>query len=367
VIRPAAIASSAFVTALVALSGSAAASTLLGVNIQAHPQLDQLTAAKAAGADYARLNIRWDETQPARNRYSWDTADADISNAAKAGIQLNVVLSGSPAWAVDPAKFVPTGDAFPAKTADFSGWCKSISSRYGLKGTYWASHKSIPYRPIRMWQVWNEPNWFANSSSPVRPTDYKSILTGCGAALKKVDPNAAVIAAGLAQFNSSSSLAMDPVTFWKGLWKALGTKAAPTYQWDVHPYSDTAAHSAAVIPYVRYLMDHNGCKNCSIRTEEVGWASGSRGFNPYIGWMCVGSEAEQQTRGQDLFRLIYPTLAKNRVTSIAWYTWMDASDADCVDVSPGVSGGQGLVHRDGTPKPILSSFTAFYKKLHGLK
>lgn len=38
------------------------------------------------------------------------------------------------------------------------GFVEAIVNRYGPGGTFWASHPSLPLRPIYVWEVWNEPN-----------------------------------------------------------------------------------------------------------------------------------------------------------------------------------------------------------------
>ena len=53
-------------------------------------------------------------------------------------------------------------------------------------------------RPIREWQIWNEPNQpVFNWSDQPFAADYVALLRDAGAAIKAVDPGAKIVLAGL--------------------------------------------------------------------------------------------------------------------------------------------------------------------------
>jgi hypothetical protein len=60
-----------------------------------------------------------------------------------------------------------------------SGWGEWLEfvwtfvQRYGRGGTFWAAHPSLPYRPVTVWEVWNEENRAENNpGETVQPPQY---------------------------------------------------------------------------------------------------------------------------------------------------------------------------------------------------
>ncbi len=60
-------------------------------------------------------------------------------------------------------------------------------ARYGPGGSFWAENPSLPKRPIRTWQIWNEPNFKYFVARP-NPAEYGKLVKISYAAIKGVDP-----------------------------------------------------------------------------------------------------------------------------------------------------------------------------------
>ena len=61
-------------------------------------------------------------------------------------------------WSTAPPG-APLNHVYPPKSnAAFAAFARAIAARYGNDGSFWRDNPSIPRRPIRVWQVWNEPN-----------------------------------------------------------------------------------------------------------------------------------------------------------------------------------------------------------------
>jgi len=135
------------------------------------------------------------------------------------------VLS-APDWAaLDPEHSV----ARPRDPADYANFLTDLVQRYGPTGTFWASHSDIPKRPIRQWQIWNEPNigffWHAPHMA-----GYAALLRAAHDAIKRADPGAGVILGALS--NSKQSLS------WRSLGELYHAGARDLFDAvTVHPYS----------------------------------------------------------------------------------------------------------------------------------
>jgi hypothetical protein len=109
-----------------------------------------------------RWGFRWIRVEAIKGAYNWNVTDQMIGDLANRGIRLLPVMTSPPAWATER-------DKAPLKTREArKGWkrfLKAAVDRYGPRGDYWtdsslydAAHPNGPSRPIKTWQIWNEPN-----------------------------------------------------------------------------------------------------------------------------------------------------------------------------------------------------------------
>ena len=133
------------------------------------------------GVDTLQFQLDWPTTAPVRPRnpgnpsdpaYLWPASvDRAVSEAAANGIQVALLVSGSPAWA--------NGGRSPIhapKPADFATFMAAASRRYSS---------------VRRWMIWGEPNrddrFQPNGAgSPVGARAYAPILDAAYGALKSV-------------------------------------------------------------------------------------------------------------------------------------------------------------------------------------
>ena len=337
----------------VALPQAAGARVALGFVAGPHTSHQAMTAIKAANATHIREQFSWAEAEPRRGVANWAPLDADMVEASKANMPIVAVLSATPEWAID--RGTPRGgqDTYPTRVADLTAWVARASQRYSPGGVFWAEHPDLVPKRLITWQVWNEPNiasaWTGGVASPQR---YADLLTRTRDAIRASDRGATIQAAGMTSGGAGSS---RPDAFLKGVWRWLGPIRSSLYKWDIHAYSDTPAHAASLIPWMRQLMDANGCRGCKMVVGEFGWASGS-GINQRYGWLCAGSEARQAQMGHTFLATVLRDAAANRVVELSWYRWDDPSP------SIGASGcfrSLGVVNYLGVPKPALAYFKRF--------
>ncbi len=118
--------------------------------------------------------------------------------AAVHGVDLLPVVLYAPAWARERAG----NEASPPRDpADYTRFLAVLIQRYGPAGTYWADHPEVPRRPVRRWQIWNEPHLaFQWDETPGDDWahDYGVLLKASKRAIRAADPGATIVLAGLA-------------------------------------------------------------------------------------------------------------------------------------------------------------------------
>jgi hypothetical protein len=91
-------------------------------------------------------------------------------------------------------KYAPPRTAEELKT--FGDFAFAAVKRYGPGGSFWATC-GCPARPIRAWQIWNEPN-LAVYWGPVDPAAYATLVRHTRTRLRAADPGARIVLASLA-------------------------------------------------------------------------------------------------------------------------------------------------------------------------
>ncbi len=140
-----------------------------GADPQSGLNAEQFQRIGRGGVETVRIPVSWAAVQPSgSSHFDWSGFDNQVEEAAKAGIKVLPFLSGAPEWAV-PAKVVPGAGGklkaparLPVKGPGRSAWATFLTAavaRYGPSGSFWSEHPGVPLRPIREWQIWNEPNF----------------------------------------------------------------------------------------------------------------------------------------------------------------------------------------------------------------
>src|SRR5262249_28696693 len=124
-----------------------------------------------AGVETVRASFYWNVAQPyprwsdvpdaERARFvdvdgrptDFSASDSLVALTTARGLGVLPVVLWAPEWARVHRKNV----ASPPNAKDYAAWVEQLVRRYGPKGTFWAQHPELPERPIRDWQLWNEP------------------------------------------------------------------------------------------------------------------------------------------------------------------------------------------------------------------
>jgi hypothetical protein len=285
-----------------------------------------MTAARVGSI---RVPVQWAQVQPtARGGYDWSFFDQVVEVAARARLTVLPFLYSTPRWLGRPTA-LPI-DGARARRA-WTAFVKAAVERYGPGGEFWAEHAppaaavnyvpAIPRPiPIRIWQVWNEANFFY-FTFPVSPSRYARLLKLTEPAIKRVDPRATVVLSGLfGDPDEGGRRGMDATDFLDALYRGRGIKSF----FDVaalHPYAFHVDDLEELVEGMRDVVVENRDRRAQLYVTEMGWGSQN---DPNV------VAFEQGIRGQAReLRGAYRYLVGNRgrlnLKSTYWFSWKDVA------------------------------------------
>jgi hypothetical protein len=354
----------AALSALVLLACSATAAQALparfwGAVPQSPLGVEQYQRVHRGGVDTIRLPVNWGTAQPSEGAaFDWSATDSQISEAARTGIDVLPFLAGIPGWA---ERLVPVGGGvavpahLPVKGSARAGWItfvKAAIARYGPRGSFWSENPGVPFRPLRNWQVWNEPNFKFFVYKP-NPTEYAQMVKITSTAIKSSDPGAKVILAGLfawpkggnAKTGNHNWFASD---FLESLYRVRGIAS----RFDgiaLHPYSAKYQLLTPQVEEVRDVMKKHHDAGTGIWITELGWSSGPR--SPGNSFAKGPAGQAKQLRGA--FSLLKKNQRKWRIQRVYWFS-IDDYGAAC-----NFCDGSGLFGAGFTPKKSWFEYVRF--------
>jgi hypothetical protein len=281
---------------------------------------------KNAGIDTIRILIPWAGVEPADNTFDWAATDRMINSANANGIKVLAVLNSTPDWAAVPDQ--PTWAGHPADLDAFGDFVTAVATRYQGK--------------ISDYEIWNEQNADIFWAPAPSAAQYTELLKVAYTNIKAVDPDAVVVAGGLASAaETPGGPTRNPVTFLSEMYAAgaggyFDAVSYHPYLYSV-PFSAGEGHAGVPITQAEQLhavMVANGDGNKKIWATEYGEPS------------SVVPEATQAAYIGDFLRT-WRTLDYAGPAFI--HTLADYPSSDPIQAS------FGLFHQDWTPKPALTT------------
>jgi hypothetical protein len=326
---------------------------------QSSLSVEQYQRVHRGGVDTIRIPISWPVVQQTEGAaFDWSATDPQISEAARSGIDVLPFLVGVPSWAerlISVGGGVQVPANLPVKAKARAGWlafCKAAIARYGSGGSFWAENPGVPFRPLRNWQVWNEPNFKFFVHEP-NPAEYAQLVKISSTAIKGTDPAAKVILAGLFAWpkganSKTGNHNLFATDFLEGLYRVPGI-AAKFDGIALHPYSTKYQYLTPQVEEVREVMKKHHDAGTGIWITELGWSSQPKsGGNSFA--KGVNGQA-QQLRGA--FKLLVKNQRKWNIQRIYWFS-IDDHGAAC-----NFCDGSGLFGEGFTPKPSWFAFVKF--------
>jgi hypothetical protein len=296
---------------------------------------EQFGLMARTGVESVRTVFSWAEAQPeAGTAPSFARTDEVVASAAASGIQLLPIVMYAPRWA---RRSAGSPASPPERPADYGAFLQQLVGRYGPRGSFWAEHPELPKRPLRRWQIWNEPHlqyqWTVHRGEPAQfPRGYVALLRAARTALRRSDRGARLVL---------SALTNDAWNHMRALYRAgargLFDQAA------IQVYTATPARVLMALQLVRRVMVQGGDRRKRLLLTELSWpAARGRTQVPFYHRRIVTSDAGMARKLAAGFRLIVRARRRYRVAGAYWYTW-----------ATGYTGGSifdyaGLVRFDGS-------------------
>jgi len=353
------------ISAVFASAASALPAGFWGVVPQSHLNAEQFQRLGRGGVESVRIPVSWAAVQPNQGgQFDWSGFDGQVEEAAKAGIKVLPFLSGAPEWAV-PAKAVPGAGGLkapahlPVGGAARTGWAAFLTSavaRYGPTGSFWSEHPGVPVRPIRVWQIWNEPNFKYFIAKP-NPAEYGKLVKISYTALRAADPAAQVVLAGLfarpkgarTAAGKHKSLNWYASDFVDQMYKRTPGVKTRFNGVALHPYTIRANELPGVTEEFRKVLAANGDPGKGLWMTELGWSSGKANTANLFAKGPAGQARELRTS----FTTLRNKQVKWKLKSVFWFS---------VDDAPGACNfcdGSGLFGKGFAPKPAWYSYVKF--------
>lgn len=293
----------------------------------ADPQYNgRINLLPAAGADVARLTVRWDSVNAAPGSYFWLFYDYIYSQLLDRGIRPLIVVSSAPCWA-QAGECVPLGHPSADNYDELAVFSAMVAQRYG---------EAIGI------EVWNEPNLAKFWGGQPDPNAYSEILKQVIPAIHAANPGMPAITAGLVPNGQSDPTAYSPEDFLRQAYAAGGPQLADAI--GAHPYPFRSYGNdflgAIRIELFRYLrvMAEFGDAAKPIWATEVGVAN-DEGYD-------FDQQADALARIYVMFRRIA------NIPVVIFHRFVDRGDAVDKERS------YGVVAADGNPKPAYCAVAA---------
>lgn len=232
------------------------------------------------GFHWVKQTFAWETIEGSgKSQFDWARADRVVQHTRDHNLKLLARLSSDPEltsfWAGKP----------PQNIDNFADFAFALASRYNC------SPQAIGC--IHAYQIWNEPNlareWGGNRPNPAQ---YAEMLRKTYAAIKRGNPNAIVINAGMAPTGDNGPQAMPDDLFYEDLYKAMGNSNGYFDMLGVHgagfaaPPELDPAEAAANKKYggyrffafrhvedIRAIMVRYGDTNKQVVLLEFGWTT----------------------------------------------------------------------------------------------
>jgi Beta-galactosidase len=313
----------------------------------------QWTLMAQSGVESARTVFSWAQAQPNEGVAPDLTAtDQVVSLAARHGIKLLPIVIDTPGWAAKR----PVHGAPPAHIGAYTAFLRTLVLRYGPGGSFWAENPDIPRRPLREWQIWNEPHldFYWNSKGNSWARGYAPLLRASNRAIKGVDRGATIVLAAMADF----------------AWRHLDrlNRHRIRRHFDVAALNFFTSRPKNVMKGVRYFrraLARGREKSKPIWITETTWpAAQDRVPPPSVPWQRSWYTTDEGMAAN--LTELYNRAARNRrkfgLGRVYWYTWASAyADGDLFDYA-GLNRYSGGVFE---PRPSLQAFTESAQRLQG--
>jgi hypothetical protein len=305
-----------------------------------------------AGIESVRFWLSWGEVEAKRDEFDWSGSDEVVRELAAAGVTPMPFLFGSPAWAAqlddrpcDGFDCLPWAPASAVTRAAFGRFAGLAVRRYGPDGVFWQNNPGLQYRPIRVWQLWNEANLTSFHMPAPNPLGFAELVRVASPQIRGEDPDAEIVLGGLFG-NRTNSRRLSTQEFLRRFYTTTGVGDEIGDYFDgiaLHPYAASRRGTLAQVA-TGHKVAVKRDPDVDVWITEIGWASRGNAEK----WNLVKSTRGQARMLRRVFTRLLEKAAAWDLRSLHWYAWRDTERGQSVC---GWCGAAGLLNRDFTPKP----------------
>lgn len=302
----------------------------------------ELGRQRRLGVRLIRQTFDWSLIERRPGRFDFSYYDRYVASLARQRMRILPILFRPPRFRSSrPRRGGRDGTYPPKRASDMARFASRVVSRYGPSGSFWRRHPGVPRTPIRAWQIWNEPSLPVYWPTGPSPIEYARLLRTVGGAIKKIEPAAEIVTAGLPE----SRLGISLGDFIGGLYDAGASDYFDTLA--VHPYAlDEDGVVGAVEQARRVIEEHGDSK--PIWITEIGWASAGPRSS-----FTVGRQGQAERVERTIVRLAGERL-RLRLRGVVYFNWKDARPFPGGVDFWGLH--TGLLDIRGRPKPAAAAF-----------
>jgi len=317
-------------------------------------QDEQWDLMASSGVETVRTVFNWAAAQPSRGaEFDFESTDGVVRRAALRNQDILPIVIYAPPWARAYRKRFTSP---PKNRADYVNYVAALVERYGPDGTFWNDHPELPKRPLRQWQIWNEPHlqdyWAAPEKGPygyVR--SYPALLRASYNVVKSLDPGAKIVLAGITQ----------------RAWEEIEL----LYQHGIKPYFDVAAmqifpqtvkRAVKATRFFRDAMKQRRDGRKPIYLTEITWPA-SKGKTQGIRYQSQETPRGMATKLSQMYRAMALRRRALGVSKVFWYTW--ASPYGRGGSIFNYAGLQQYADGDFTAQPALRAYQRSARRYQG--
>jgi hypothetical protein len=279
-------------------------------------------------------------------RFDWSMQDRLVLAAARAGITVLPVLFNPPTFhSSRPAGSTSKFTYPPRNPASMAAFAAAAVGRFGPGGSLWRENPGVRARPVRAWQVWNEPSLRPYWGGKPSARAYIKLLKTVNDAIKARDRKAEVVTGGIPP--STLSGAVPIKKYIDQMYKAGGKKAFDTLA--INSYARSAKELRRLLKSVRKIMNRRKDRRAKIWITELGWCD--RGVRHRF---CVGAK-QQASLIRSSLKLIRTERKRLRLRGFVYFSWRDGAPY-APDFRDQWGLHTGLLKLNGKPKRALRAF-----------
>jgi polysaccharide biosynthesis protein PslG len=317
-----------------------------------------------SGVESVRVVFDWSAAQPVPGPIGFAQTDQVVRVASARGLRVLPIVMYAPAWA-STAPGAINARLSVRSPSIYAAYAAALVARYGPRGSFWAENPALPRRPLREWQIWNEPaaSYFW-ASRPYART-YPRLLRAAAAAIHRSDGRAKVVLGGLNSTRKSTSWDDLDRFYRAGLKRSYDVLA-------LHPFSlrldrrgvlDTVRRAQAVQRRRRDARHR-------VWLTEISWPA-SRGRiarSDYLGFEV--SARVQARRLTGIYQLAARERRALRIDRVFWYDWASVYQRRSVGgeaPSFQFSGLNRITIAGLAPMPLLGTYARVARALEGCR